>query len=158
MSTLLSLLLRCWFQAVAWLEFARPVAQLAARVYVGLAFFRSGLTKLHDWETTLALFSDEYQVPLLPPEVAAYAGTTGEVLLPVLLVLGLGGRFAAIGLSILNVVAVLSLSEVAPAALQQHLLWGSLLALLVLWGPGWLSLDQWLTPRLRRWAGYEGRA
>lgn len=152
MSTLLSSLLRIWFQAVAGLAFLQPVAQLAARWYVGQAFFLSGLTKLRDWETTLALFADEYQVPLLPPELAAYAGTAGEVVLPVLLVLGLGGRFSALGLSILNVVAVLSLSEIAPAALQQHVLWGSLLALLVLWGPGWLSLDQWLAPRLKRWA------
>jgi putative oxidoreductase len=152
MKTFLALLLRGWFQAMVWLACLQPVAQLAARLYVGHAFFLSGLTKLRDWETTLALFSDEYQVPLLPPEVAAYAGTAGEVVLPVLLVLGLGGRFSAIGLGILNIVAVLSLSEIAPAALQQHVLWGSLLALLVLWGPGFLSVDQWLAPRLQRWA------
>ena len=48
-------------------------------------FFRSGMTKLHDWETTLALFQDEYHVPLLNPTVAAYMGTAGELALPVLL-------------------------------------------------------------------------
>jgi putative oxidoreductase len=125
-------------RVIAGLETAQPLAQLAARVYVGQAFFLSGLTKLRDWDTTLALFADEYHVPLLPPDVAALAGTTGEIALPVLLVLGLAGRFAAAGLSVVNVVAVLSLAEIAPAALQQHVLWGSLLVGLVLWGP-----DRW---------------
>jgi putative oxidoreductase len=130
------------------LEALQPAAQLAARLYVGAAFFRSGLTKIADWETTLALFQDEYKVPLLPPPLAAVMGTGGELVLPVLLVLGLFGRFGALGLSVVNVVAVLSLEEIAPAALQQHVFWGSLLAALVLWGPGRWSLDAWWWPRL----------
>jgi len=130
------------------LEALQPAAQLAARLYVGAAFFRSGLTKIADWETTLALFQDEYKVPLLPPHLAAVMGTGGELVLPVLLVLGLFGRFGALGLSVVNVVAVLSLEEIAPAALQQHVFWGSLLAALVLWGPGRWSLDAWWWPRL----------
>jgi len=128
-------------KALAWLEGLQPLAQLAARAYVAQIFFLSGLTKIRDWETTLALFADEYHVPLLPPAWAAVAGTAGELLLPVLLVLGLGGRFAALGLSVVNVVAVISLQEIAPAALQQHQFWGSLLLALLLWGPGRWSLD-----------------
>jgi putative oxidoreductase len=135
---------------IAGLESAQPLAQLAARLYVGQAFFLSGLTKLRNWDTTLALFADEYHVPLLPPEVAAVAGTTGELALPVLLVLGLAGRFAAAGLSVVNVVAVLSLAEIAPAALQQHVFWGSLLVGLLLWGPGRWSLDRLVLPWLQR--------
>jgi putative oxidoreductase len=135
-------------RAVAALESAQPLAQLAARWYVALVFFRSGLTKLRDWDITLALFTDEYHVPLLPPEVAAVAGTAGELVLPVLLVLGLGGRFAALGLSVVNAVAVISLAEIAPAALQQHVFWGSLLVGLLLWGPGRWSLDHLVLPRL----------
>ena len=105
-------------------------------------------TKLRDWDTTLALFHDEYHVPLLPPELAAYLGTGGELVLPVLLVLGLGGRFAALGLSVLNAVAAISLgSEIADAALQQHIFWGSLLVGLALWGPGRWSLDHWVGKR-----------
>lgn len=65
---------------------------------------------------------------------------------PVLLVFGLGGRLAAAGLLVLNIVAVLSLGEIADAAFQQHLFWGSLLAGLLLWGPGRWSLDRLLAP------------
>lgn len=131
-----------------WMEWPLNLMQsplaLLGRLFVGQAFFLSGLTKLRDWETTLALFSDEYHVPLLPPEVAAYMGTAGEIGLPVLLVLGLGGRFAPLGLSVVNVVAVLSLSEIAPAALQQHISWGIVLAALVVFGCGRWTLDRLL--------------
>ena len=140
-------LARAWLRAVGWLEALQPLALLAARLYVARAFFLSGLTKIRDWDTTLALFADEYHVPLLPPELAAVAGTTGELVLPVLLALGLAGRFGAMGLFVLNIVAVLSLQEVAEAALQQHIFWGSLLAGLILWGPGKWSVDHYLAPR-----------
>lgn len=130
------------------LDALQPLAALLARAYVAEAFFRSGLTKLRDWDVTRALFQDEYHVPLLPPEVAAVMGTGGELILPALLVLGLGGRLGALGLSVMNLVAVWSLSEVAPAALQQHVTWGVLLAGLALFGNGAWSLDGWL---LRRW-------
>lgn len=131
-------------RTIAALETAQPLAQLAARLYVAQVFFASGLTKLRNWETTLALFEDEYQVPLLPPDVAALLGTAGELVLPVLLALGLAGRFAAAGLFVVNAVAVISLADIAPAALQQHVFWGSLLVALVLWGPGRWSIDRWI--------------
>ncbi len=150
MRTLLFSLLALWQRLVAGLTYLQPVAQLAARCYVAQVFFLSGLTKIRDWETTLALFGDEYHVPLLSPTVAAYAGTTGELVLPVLLVLGLTGRFAALGLSVMNVVAVLSLAEIAAPALQLHYFWGSLLIGLALWGPGALSLDRLIAPWLAR--------
>ncbi len=119
----------------------QPLASLLARFYVGNVFFSSGLTKLLDWDTTLLLFREDYQVPLLPPTLAACMGTAGEIGLPILLVLGLCGRFSAMGLSVVNLVAVLSLSEVAPAALQQHITWGVLLAALALFGSGQWSAD-----------------
>jgi putative oxidoreductase len=133
-----------------WLDFLQGPAALAARIYVGMAFFRSGLTKIADWDITLALFADEYHVPFLPTEVAAVAGTFGELFFPVLMILGLFGRFSALSLSVVNVVAVLSLAEIAPAALQQHQFWGSLLLAVVLWGPGKWSLDAWWWPRFMR--------
>ena len=131
----------------AVLESLQPLALLGARLFVGHAFFLSGLTKLRDWDTTLALFADEYQVPFLSPELAAVAGTAGELVLPVLLVLGLAGRFAAAGLFVVNTVAVISLMEIAPAALQQHQFWGSLLIAVLLWGSGRWSLDHWIKNR-----------
>lgn len=135
-------------RSVRWLESLQPLALLAARLYVAMVFFRAGLTKIRDWDITLALFEDEYHVPLLPPELAAWLGTAGELVLPVLLVLGLGGRVAALGLFALNAVAVVSLMEVGDAALQQHVFWGCLLLALVLWGPGRWSVDgAWLAPR-----------
>jgi len=152
MNPLLKTAERAWSRLVTVLEMLQPVAQLAARLYVARVFFYSGLTKIRDWDTTVALFTDEYKVPVLPPELAAYMGTGGELVLPVLLVLGLFGRFAALGLSILNVVAAISLPELTDAIRQQHEFWGSLLVLLLLWGPGRLSADAWLGPQLRmRW-------
>ncbi|HEX5739844.1 MAG TPA: DoxX family protein [Hydrogenophaga sp.] len=129
------------------LDSLRPLAALVARGYLAQVFFLSGLTKIRDWEITLLLFTEEYQVPLLSPQVAAVMGTAGELVLPVLLLLGLAGRFAALGLSVVNVVAVLSLNEIAPAALQQHITWGVLLAALVIYGVGRWSIDcLWLKP------------
>lgn len=138
--------------ALAALERLKPLAQLGARLYVAGVFFRSGLTKLHDWDTTLALFADEYHVPLLDPTVAAFLGTGAELALSALLVAGVLGRLAAAGLSVLNVVALISLMDVPDAALMGHVFWGSLLGFVVLWGPGAWSVDRWLMPRLRGWA------
>jgi putative oxidoreductase len=145
-------LARLWLfieRGAALLGWLQPAAQLAARWYVASVFFASGLTKLRDWDTTIALFTDEYHVPLLSPTAAAWLGTGGELVLPVLLVFGLFGRFAALGLSVLNVVAVLSLVDVPDPALMAHVFWGSLLLALLLWGPGRWSLDHFLIPRLR---------
>ncbi len=131
-----------------WMEIPlnalQPALALVGRLYVAQVFFLSGLTKLRDWDTTLALFQDEYHVPLLPPELAAWMGTCGEIGLPLLLVLGLGGRFASMGLLVMNGVAVLSLAEIAPAALQQHISWGIVLAALAVFGVGRWSVDHWL--------------
>lgn len=134
----------CWRPIDRLLDAAQPLGALLARLYIAQVFFLSGLTKVRDWDTTLLLFTEEYHVPLLPPALAAPLGTAGELALPVLLVLGLAGRFSALGLSVVNAVAVLSLSEIAPAAFQQHLTWGALLAALALFGPGRWSLDHWL--------------
>lgn len=148
MTALLNRVMGTARHAIAALEQAQPLAQLAARLHVAQVFFASGLTKLRDWDTTLALFEDEYHVPLLPSEWAAVLGTGGELVLPVLLAFGLAGRFAAAGLFVVNAVAVASLAEIAPTALQQHVFWGSLLLALVLWGPGRWALDRFVAPRL----------
>lgn len=119
------------------------LAQAAARLYVAWVFFASGLTKLRDWETTLFLFEYEYSVPLLPFGPAAYLATFGEILLPALLVIGLASRFAAVGLFVINIVAMISLEEIAPAALYLHYIWGILLLQVFIWGGGLISIDRW---------------
>jgi len=149
MTAMLSTLKPMADRLIAAIESLQPLAQLVARLYAAKVFFWSGLTKLRDWETTVALFTDEYHVPLLPSEVAALLGTTGELVLPVLLVLGLAGRFAALGLFVVNAIAVISLAEIAEPALMLHVFWGSLLVGLVLWGPGRWSLDHLLFKRER---------
>ena len=146
-NTLIKRGLALWASVTQTLDLAQPLAALLARLYVAQVFFMSGLTKIRDWETTVSLFTDEYKVPYLSPELAAMLGTAGELVLPVLLVFGLLGRFAALGLFVVNAIAVISLSEIAPAALQQHITWGVLLALLAIYGCGKWALDHWLIKR-----------
>lgn len=143
-ATLIDKVRNAWSPLTRLLDALQPLAALLARLYVAQVFFLSGLTKLRDWSTTVALFTDEYKVPFLSPTVSAIMGTAGELVLPVLLVLGLAGRFSALGLFVVNVVAVISLSEIAPAAMQQHILWGALLAGLAIYGLGPWALDRWL--------------
>ncbi len=130
------------------LDFLAPLADLGLWLWVANVFFKSGLTKLASFDTTVQLFTYEYQVPLLSPEVAASLGTFTELLFPVLLVLGLGGRLAAAVLFVFNVVAMISYPELNAAGLEQHQVWGLMLLVTLLHGPGKLSVDHWLR---RRW-------
>ncbi len=126
----------------------QPLLLLGLRLYVARVFFMSGLTKIHDWSVTLALFTDEYHVPVLPPAVAALLGTATELSMPVLLVLGLGSRFAAGVLFIFNIVAVISYAALPDIAVKDHILWGTMLLVLTICGPGKIALDHWLERRL----------
>lgn len=127
--------------ALSSLNALRSPLLLGARAYIAYVFFISGLAKIKDWGTTLELFRSEFQVPLLSPGLAAVLGTAGELVLPVLLVLGLFGRFAALGLFVVNIVAVISLADIAPAALQQHIFWAWLLAFIAVMGGGKWAVD-----------------
>jgi putative oxidoreductase len=129
------------------------VLDLGIRLYVAKVFFLSGLTKIRDWETTVTLFREEYHVPVLPPELAAFMGTAGELVLPVLLAIGLATRFAALGLTFVNIMAVVSYRHVlmtAEPALAQHVYWGVLILVVLLHGPGKLSLDAILWKRMKQ--------
>lgn len=126
---------------LAFIGILKSPAIFVARLYVAKIFFLSGLTKLRDWDSTLFLFQEEYQVPLLPPELAAYLGTSGELLFPILLTLGLFTRPSAIGLFFVNFVAAISLPDLTQAALSQHLLWGTLLAVCIILGGGRFTVD-----------------
>lgn len=135
---------RSYAKATTLVDYLQPLALLAARFYVAWVFFAAGLTKIKDWETTLWLFEEEYSVPFLPYELAAFLGTAGELVLPVLLVLGLATRFGAAGLFVVNIIAVISLEDIAPAAYTLHVLWGVLIAQLVVFGGGFFSVDRWV--------------
>ena len=129
------------------LDFSSPIANLAIRLYVANVFWLSGQTKIASWDSTLALFENEYAVPLLPPEVAAYMGTAVELGMPVLLVLGLGTRFAGTILFVFNIIAVVSYPDLGEVGLKDHIHWGLLLLVPVFYGAGRLSADHWLHKR-----------
>lgn len=143
-------LIRLYFTASHLPEFLAPVFDLGLRLYLADVFFKSGMIKIKSWDSTLYLFSDVYHVPLLEPDVAAYLATGAELGLSVLLVLGLFGRFAAAGLSILNVVAVISYSGLSEAGINQHISWGILLGVLLILSRGNWSVDAWMESRLRK--------
>jgi|SRR5664279_3118553 putative oxidoreductase len=141
-SSLLSRAGRYYADASRLIDRLQPLLALAIRLYVAQVFLMSGLTKIHDWNITLALFENEYHVPLLSPSVAALMGTAAELGLPMLLIAGLGTRFAALALFVFNIVAVVSYPDLSDAGLKDHMLWGALLLVLAVYGPGKFSLDR----------------
>jgi putative oxidoreductase len=136
-----------------FLDHLRSLLLLATRFYVGWQFWKSGWLKVSSWSTTLDLFRTEYHVPLLPPPVAAVTGAGGELFFPALLFVGLFSRVGALGAFFVNAMAVVSyrqvlLAEGYEAALGQHVLWGFMLLILAVFGPGRFALDDWVGQRL----------
>lgn len=129
-------------------RFAGPLLDLVLRLWVANVFFKSGMTKIASWSTTLSLFETEYHVPILPPELAAYLGTATELIFPVLLVLGLGTRFSAFVLFVFNIIAVMSYPDLGEVGLKDHQYWGLLLLVTLIHGPGKLSIDYFIRRRL----------
>lgn len=146
---------------------AQPVlvsfAQLALRIALAVPFYRSGLTK---WDGFLqlsdsadALFADEFrlhlfgaEIPFPAPHLMAFASGCMEILLPILLVLGLGTRLAALGL--LGMTAIIQLT--APEGWANfHLIWAATALAILVHGPGGFSLDALIGPRLARAFGLD---
>ena len=120
-----------------------PLANLAARIYMGYSiFFVSGLAKLGDFEETIELFEEDWVIPLLPAEPTAYLATAGELVLPVLLILGLFTRIGALGLLLMTMV-------IQTFAIQdpQHYIWMLVLGLLLGYGGNKISVDNLLFKR-----------
>lgn len=117
------------------------ILAIPLRVAVATVFWNSAMTKLVNWNTALALFEGEYNLPLLPPDVAAYIAVTIELTTPVLLALGLFTRPAA--LILLGMTAVIEIF-VYPLAWPTHLTWAALLLPLIAYGGGRWSLDRLL--------------
>ena len=104
------------------------------------------MTKASSWESTVALFRDEYRVPVFSPEIAAALATTFELGCSALLILGLATRLAT--LPLLGMIATIQLF-VYPDAWPEHLVWGSILLFLLTRGPGAISLDHLVARGLR---------
>jgi len=147
----LSRWIKHYYTASHWPEHLAPLLDIFLRLYLASVFFKAGLSKIKTWDSTLYLFSDVYAVPLIPSDVAAYLATAGELALPVLLVLGLFGRFAAAGLFILNAVALYSYYDgLSEAGRYQHLSWAVFIVVLLVLSKSIWSLDRWLEQRLER--------
>lgn len=123
-----------------WLQSS---ALLAARLWIAKTFLMSGMVKIKSWDSTIALFTDEYKVPILPPEIAAYMATAAELSLPVLLVLGFMTPLAALGLLVMTMVIELFIYP----GTTDHYHWMLLLGILITHGSGKFGADYWLIKR-----------
>src|SRR5512144_930195 len=125
----------------AWI--GHDLLALTARVGIGAVFWLSGRTKVEGWlavsDSAIALFADEYKLPLLAPDIAARVAAYAEHLFPILLVLGLATRFSA--LALLGMTAVIEIL-VYPLAWPTHLVWATLLLYLVVRGGGRFAADR----------------
>lgn len=110
-----------------------------------MVFFKSGLVKIEDFETTVLLFAEEYKVPILSPMFAAISGTFFELVCPIFLVLGLATRFAAVPLLIMTAVIQFTYMDHV-----QHYYWALVLAGLILHGAGSFSIDAMLARRFNQ--------
>lgn len=131
-----------------WLERV-PYALLAIplRMAVATVFWNSAMTKLANWEAALDLFRDEYRLPLLPPELAAYMAVSIELTTPVLLILGLATR--PVAFILLGMTTVIEIF-VYPQAWPTHIQWAAMLLVLLCRGAGSWSVDHWLR---KSWIG-----
>ena len=164
-NTLAALIIRVSEKAVALFErIPLGLIALLARFSIAAVFWKSGQTKIEGlaidivegtfelgWprlaESTIPLFAQEYKVPVLPPEVAAYLAAFVEHLFPVLILLGLATRFSA--LALLGMTLVIQIF-VYPGAYPTHGTWAALLLYLMAQGPGAVSLDHWIARRFNR--------
>jgi putative oxidoreductase len=140
---------------IAWLDKSRgwlarfplSIILLAGRIGVGATFFRAGLLKYNSFEFAVKLFQDEYRLPLIDPTVAARMAMVQELTIPIFLFLGLATRVAT--LPLLGTLAVIQ-TFVYPNAYNDHLVWGSILVLVLTRGPGVFSLDYLIERAVRR--------
>jgi putative oxidoreductase len=127
--------------AIRSLDFAQPLIDLGVRLWVANVFWQSGLTSLHHWQSTVDMFKYDFHAPFVSPFFAAGLGTGVQLVFPVLLALGLAGRFSAGILFIFNIAVALSYPALIEASLKDHIYWGILLAVTLLHGPGRISID-----------------
>ena len=134
---------------ISVIEFISPIMDLIIRIYISYIFFSSALLKLpagflwigkgSDWDTTIFLFAEEYSVPLLSPEFAAYSATFFEITCPVLLVLGIWARGGAFILLFMTAVI-----EFTYKSYPEHIFWALLLGHIIFKGAGKISIDHFI--------------
>jgi putative oxidoreductase len=120
---------------------------LGARIFPAATFWRSGQTKVEGWQVTdsaIALFHGEYKLPLIDPTLAAYMAALAEHFFPVLLVIGLATRFAALALLFMTLVIQVF---VYPSAWPIHGVWATCFLIVIARGPGLLSIDHLIARR-----------
>ena len=134
-----------YFKIIQILEkFFMPILVLLMRFWMARIFWYSGLTKISDWPATIFLFKDEYKVPVIPPEIAAYFAASFELTCPILLTLGLATRLAT-----LPMLAMTSIIQFTYLDLIDHRYWAMLLTTILFYGPGIFSLDNWIKKKLK---------
>ncbi len=141
-------LLKAYNIKIAILDFLSPLSLIGLRIYVGLVFWKSGLTKLFNIDNAIDLFRDEYQTAdkikifghkFLTPEICAYSGTFVETVFSTLLILGLAGRFSALALLVMTAVIQFTYDQ-SP----EHIVWALMLGTILLMGPGRGSWDYFI--------------
>ena len=127
------------------LDYLRPVINFIIRLYIAKIFWLSGVTKLSSWSKTLWLFTNEYQVPFFSPALAAAMSMSAELCCPILLLLGLGTRFASIALFIMTLVIQFTYDRI-----EEHYYWMMLLSFIIAYGGDKLSLDYYLKNKFKK--------
>lgn len=131
-------------------RFPMSVTQLLLRVAVALPFWRSGQTKWTGWlelsDGAVYLFEEEFRIHLfgqvyayLLPQVTAYASAAAEIILPLMLVLGLGTRFAALGIIVMTAIIQVTVPD---GWETYHLPWAAIALAVMTYGSGRLAVDQ----------------
>lgn len=137
---------RLYFNFIAQLEaYGLPLLLLGMRLWIARVFILSGLTKISNWDATIFLFKTEYNVPLIPADMAAYLSAFNELTCPILLILGLATRFATLPLIAMTLVIQFTF-EIS----VEHTYWGFLLLTLLILGPGKISLDHFIRKKCER--------
>jgi putative oxidoreductase len=125
-----------------------PVGDFIARVWVAQIFLQDGWYKLQSWHSTTNLFNNHY---ILSPEFTAGLVLAAEIILPILLIIGFGGRIIIFLFFIFNLFTIYSFNFIwtpeGVTNLNQQMAWTILLMLLMLHGPGLFSIDHWLHKR-----------
>lgn len=130
---------------ISGLNKLQPLMMLLCRLLIARVFFTSGMLKIADWDNTIDLFTNEYPVPLLPPQIAALMGTSFELICPVLLTIGLASRAATLPLLAMTAVINFTYQDAF-----EHYFWAAILGMILCYGPGSLSIDAWVKQRFMK--------